>query len=201
MKFFSNTKLKTLLATLAFTSASGIALAHTNMLEHGGLLEGSLHPFTGMDHLLAMLVLGLWAVQRGGKQLWVLPLVFLSGMTTGLLSGIQGWQIPMVETGVAASVFILGVLISARSRLPQWTAMTLTVAFGFFHGQAHGSEIQPDSQMLMWSLGAIISAALLHGTGMGTGYFLKQSLLRKYTTALGGMTAFAGLTLIASTVA
>ncbi|MBF0238852.1 MAG: HupE/UreJ family protein [SAR324 cluster bacterium] len=200
MKLFNTLKMKTTTATIAFLTTAGIASAHTNVLEHGGLMEGVLHPFTGLDHLLAMLVLGIWAYQRGGRQIWSLPVVFLGGMTLGLVSGIQGGYLPLVETWVASSVFILGVLISARSQLPQWASYAMTGAFAFFHGHAHGSEIQPDTQLLFWSLGALISAAILHGIGIGSGHLFRNQQGQRITRVLAILAAVAGIALTASTI-
>lgn len=147
--------------------SSGPALAHPG--HDGGLMAGLAHPYTGLDHLLAMLAVGLWAAQQSATDaLWKIPLTFVSAMAVGALLGMAGLPLPQVEAGLAASVVILGLLVAFSLRLPTGAGMALVAAFALFHGHAHGAEA-PLGNLATFATGFILATASLHGIGMALG--------------------------------
>ena len=147
-----------------------IAAAHVGSGPSGGWLSGLAHPLGGLDHLCAMLGVGLWAAQRGGRALWLMPLAFLGVMALGGLVGMAGFAIPLVETGIVASVLILGCLIAAAVRLPLLASTILVGLFALLHGHAHGLEVPDAAAGLLYGLGFLTSSALLVALGVGLGW-------------------------------
>src|SRR5579863_3698485 len=125
------------LCVLAFV---GSAAAHP-VPGAAGLTAGFAHPLSGLDHVLAMVAVGLWAAQLGGRALWLVPASFVGFMTLGGALGMAGVHLPMVEAGILASVLILGILIAAAAQLPLAASVAVTGLFAIFHGHAHGTEI------------------------------------------------------------
>lgn len=150
--------------------AAALALLPTLAVAHPGhgmesVYAGFMHPLTGWDHLLVMLAVGLWAGRIGGAARWQLPLTFLGVMLLGALAGMQGMTLPAMETGIAASVMALGLLIALHVSLPRAWQIGLTAAFASLHGLAHGAEL--GGHAAGWVLSAMLLAtALLHGTGL-----------------------------------
>jgi urease accessory protein len=130
---------------------------------------GFAHPFSGWDHLLAMLAVGLWAAQLGGRARWLVPAAFVSVMTLGAVIGQSGATFPGVEQGIAASVFVLGLLIAAAVRLPVSAGVALVGVFAIFHGIAHGAEMPATVGGFSYGTGFIAATALLHAAGVGLG--------------------------------
>ena len=151
MKRFANCLLLAVVAVL-FPS---VAHAHTGVGETSGFMNGVIHPVTGLDHICAMVAVGLWAVQRGGKAIWLVPLTFVSVMALGGWLGMMGHSLPFVEQGIVASILILGVLIVGL--------------FALFHGHAHGAEMPDTASGLLYGLGFIFSTLLLHLCGIALG--------------------------------
>src|SRR3546814_827787 len=116
------------------------ALAHTYGVYGGGFGAGFSHPLGGLDHVLAMVAVGVWAAQIGGRAMWLVPAAFVAAMIGGGLVGMAGVPLPMVELGIVASVVLLGALIALQSRLPLPLSMALVALFALFHGHAHGLE-------------------------------------------------------------
>ena len=129
-----------LAAILLVVFSPSIAAAHVGVGPAGGLVSGLAHPLGGLDHLCAMIGVGLWAAQRGGRAMWLVPLAFLGVMAIGGLIGMMGLAIPMVESGIVASVLILGCLVAAAVRLPLLATAGLVGLFALLHGHAHGLE-------------------------------------------------------------
>lgn len=154
-----------ILLAVLMLGASGAACAHPG---HGasGFSAGLAHPFTGVDHLLAMLAVGIWAVQRGGRSVWLLPATFMTMLVAGAVLALQWSALPMVEAGVAASVLALGLLVSLSMRLPASMSIGITAVFGFFHGYAHGLELPSSAHPLDFALGFLLATAFLHGSGV-----------------------------------
>ena len=142
------------------------ALAHEGGDHVHGLLAGLAHPIGGLDHVLAMLAVGLWAGICGGRATWLLPLGFLGGMALGGVLGIAGIGLPMVEAGILASVIILGTLVAASARLSLLAALPLVAVFGLLHGNAHGLELAEGNGALGYALGFLAATAALHGAGV-----------------------------------
>ena len=145
-------------ASTAFAhSASGVA---------GGLVSGLLHPVLGLDHLVAMVAVGLWGAQLGSPALWLLPIVFPMIMALGALLGVAGLPLPLIELGIAASALALGFAVAGALRPPLWAALLLVTVFAVFHGHAHGTEVPSAANPLAYGVGFVISTGLLHVAGI-----------------------------------
>ncbi|TCT05604.1 HupE/UreJ family protein [Aquabacter spiritensis] len=156
-----------LLASLA-AALPTLAFAHTG---HGadGFAHGVLHPLTGLDHLLAMVAVGIFAGQLGGRALWAVPATFLALMAAGGMLGVAGIDVPWVEIGIAGSVIALGGAIALGLRAPLAVAMAVTGLFAIFHGHAHGTEIPEAASGAAYGLGFLLATAALHLAGIGLG--------------------------------
>lgn len=151
-----------------------IAHAHTGAGSVHGLTHGFTHPLLGLDHLLAMIAVGLWAAQLGGRAIWAVPASFVSVMVLGGVLGISEVALPLVEAAILASVFLLGLLIVFAARPPLWVSATLVGVFALFHGHAHGAEMPEDVSGALYAAGFVMATALLHLTGMGLGLALAK---------------------------
>lgn len=151
------------LAALAPTAA----LAHTGLVphDHSALAAGFLHPFAGLDHLAAMVAVGLWAAVLGGRAMLAVPASFVALMVVGALLGADGIALPAVEAAIGLSVAALGLAAAARIRVPAAVAAALVGVFAVFHGHAHGAEM-PAGDVLAYGLGFVAATAALHGAGL-----------------------------------
>ncbi len=157
------------LAVAATVLAPAAAHAHTGAGTVDGLLHGIQHPLSGLDHLCAMLAVGLFAAQRGGRALWLVPLTFVGVMLVGGLLGATGFTLPLVEQGIVASVLVLGLLVAATIRMPLAASAAVVGAFALLHGHAHGTEIPSTASGAAYALGFTVAAASLHLAGIGIG--------------------------------
>jgi len=164
----------------------GSAFAHPGHPDAFGFNDGFAHPFSGIDHLLAMLAVGLWAAQNKRSALWVLPLVFPLTMVLGALLAFAGLQLPGVETGIAASVAVLGLLIAFAIRMPVWASAAVVSAFALFHGYAHGSELPHGASALWYGVGFVAATALLHLAGLAIGLVAGQKMAAQ-AVRVGGL--------------
>lgn len=155
------------LALLALGPSS--ALAHTAGGEVAGLLGGLLHPVSGLDHVVAMLAVGLWGAQLGAPAIWLLPVTFPMVMALGGMLGLMGVPLPGVEVGIALSALALGAMVlgEARPRLP--LAAALVGLFAVFHGHAHGTELPGGASELLYSLGFVVATGVIHAVGIAIG--------------------------------
>jgi urease accessory protein len=144
-------------------------LAHVEGGAAGGLLSGFGHPISGLDHVLAMVAVGLWGAQLGAPAIWLLPVAFPTMMAFGGLLGLSGVELPAVELGIALSAVILGALILGAIRLPLAAALLVVGFFAVFHGHAHGTEMTPGQSAILYSIGFVIATGLLHALGIGVG--------------------------------
>lgn len=160
--------------------------------EGGGWAAGLAHPFHGADHLLAMLAVGFWAAQMGGRALLAVPLTFVALMGGGAVVATAGVPLPSVESGVAASVLALGLLVAFAIRLPLAAGMALTGAFAIFHGHAHGSELPAMASPWVYAAGFLLATGLLHATGIAAARILDAGRLR----IAGACVALAGAALV-----
>jgi urease accessory protein len=135
----------------------------------GGFMAGLLHPFTGMDHLLAMLAVGIWAASLGRPLVWALPLAFPLLMAAGAALGMAGIALPAIEPGIAASVIVLGLAILTAWRVPAAVALGLVAVFGVLHGFAHGAELPAGADPLAYGAGFLIATLALHAMGLAIG--------------------------------
>ncbi|MEK9662720.1 MAG: HupE/UreJ family protein [Alphaproteobacteria bacterium] len=172
------------------------AQAHTGIGTTSGLAAGLLHPLFGLDHLLAMVAIGLLAVQRGGRALWAVPACFVGAMIGASAIGIAGLALPLVEFGIAVSAIVLGTAIALRQTVPNGLAMALAAGFALFHGHAHGAEIPPAASALIYGAGFVAATVALHGAGIGIGLAARCAAPRLAGTGMrlgGGAIALAGL--------
>ncbi len=152
--------------SLALLILPWAAEAHTGGANASGWMHGLFHPFSGLDHLLVMIAVGLWAVQMGGKAVWGIPLTFVSLMALGGMLGMAALPLPYVESGIAMSVLVLGVLVAVAIRLPLPAAASIVGVFALFHGNAHGLEMPTGVTGLGYGLGFMLATAALHATGI-----------------------------------
>jgi urease accessory protein len=175
------------------------ALAHTGAGAVHGFAYGFAHPLGGLDHVLAMVAVGIFAAQLGGRALWLVPATFVLAMAAAGLAGIAGVPIPFVEVGIALSVVVLGAIVALKARAPVAVAMGLVGFFAVFHGYAHGAEMQQGAGGAAYGLGFMAATALLHmvGIGFGTpvGLAGKNRVETVYRIA-GGLTTVAGIVLL-----
>lgn len=163
--------------TLALCLAPTLAQAHVGVGSTSGLVHGLAHPLTGLDHFAAMVAVGLWAAQCGGRAVWVVPVTFVTLMSAGGLLGAAGFPLPFVEPGIMASVLVLGLLIAAAIRLPLTASSLLVGLFALFHGHAHGAEMPETVAGAAYGMGFVLATGLLHCSGIGVG-LLAQKLAR-----------------------
>ena len=183
--------MKKLLATFFF-AAPALALAHTGH-DHSGFLSGALHPVGGLDHILAMLAVGLWAASFGGKARWVIPASFVGAMAVGFLLGAQGFELPLLEAGIAASVLVIGLAAAWAKQLPAAAAAIIVGAFALFHGVAHGAEMG-DGSAAAYAAGFVLTTVLLHAAGFFAGSRLGKNVWLSRT--IGSAIGIAGLGLL-----
>lgn len=157
----------------------------------GGFFSGLFHPLSGFDHILAMFAVGLWAAQIGGRALWLVPATFVGVMVGGAALGMNGASLPFVESGVLASIIVLGLAIVCALRVPIYAAAAGVGLFALFHGHAHGSEIAQGASAAAYSAGFVLSTALLHALGIVTGCAF-QRLHAGYATRWAGAAILAG---------
>ncbi len=187
-----------LIAAAALIASAAPAFAHLNPAEHGSFAAGFSHPLFGLDHILVMIAVGLWAAQIGGRALWVVPTAFVSMMAVGFALAVAGVGLPFVEPAILASVVALGLLVAMAVRLDIAASAAIVGVFALFHGHAHGGELG-SAGALAFSVGFILATAALHVAGIGLGIALQRlsgsGLLARI---LGGVTALAGAALIFS---
>jgi urease accessory protein len=184
---------RALLLSLIFLVPS-LAQAHPGMPGHThGFSNGLLHPLTGLDHICAMVAVGLWAAQRGGRALWLVPLTFVSIMVVGGILGMGGVGIPYVEQGIAASVLVLGIFIAAAVRLPLAASMAIVGLFAIFHGYAHGAEMPGSASGFAYGIGFVVATACLHLSGISLGLIAQRFVSAKLIRFAGGTIAGCGV--------
>lgn len=186
--------MKRLLISAAALVATTPAFAHLNPAEHGSFAAGLSHPMFGVDHILAMIGVGLWSALLGGRAIWAVPSAFVATMMAGFALALANVGLPFVEPVIAASVVVLGLLTLVAFQAPTGVAMTLVGLFALFHGYAHGGEMG-EAGALQFMIGFTLATVLLHGVGVSFGLALRRfgSSGRMVTRAAGGLTALAGL--------
>jgi urease accessory protein len=147
------------------------ARAHAHILgdTSGGFVSGFEHPISGLDHIVAMVSVGLWGAQLGAPAIWLLPVTFPIVMAFGGMLGLMGVPLPGTEIGIALSAIGLGAVVATEARPPLWAAALLVAFFAIFHGHAHGTELPPDESGVLYSIGFVIATGLLHLTGIAIG--------------------------------
>jgi urease accessory protein len=145
------------------------AFAHIVKGEAIGFVSGFEHPISGLDHIIAMVAVGLWGAQLGAPAIWLLPVTFPLVMAFGGFLGLIGVPLPGSEIAIALSGVCLGAAVLTEFRPPLWVAAVLVGVFGLFHGYAHGAELPPGQNALLYSIGFVIATGLLHATGIAIG--------------------------------
>jgi urease accessory protein len=193
----------------AWARALGIALvlcwfapaaAHTERAGAAGLLAGLAHPVSGLDHVLAMIAVGVWGAQLGAPAIWLLPVTFPLVMALGGMMGLLGLPLPGVELGIAASAVALGAMVATEARPPLSVAAALVGVFAVFHGHAHGTELPPGGSGLLYSMGFVASTGSLHAAGIALGLVHRWSQGRIALRAAGGAVALAGVAFLVRAV-
>jgi urease accessory protein len=162
-----------IVAFFCLLAASAAAQAHPG---HGfsGFAAGLGHPFLGFDHLLAMVAVGLWGAQAGGRRMWLLPAAFMGMLAVGAGLALQWHALPLLEAGIAVSLLALGLFIALALRLPSPVALVFTALFGLVHGYAHGLELPNSTAPLTYALGFLVATSVLHLAGIALGVATRQ---------------------------
>ncbi len=169
-----------------------IADAHPQQGNIGGLVSGFLHPFTGLDHIAAMVAVGLWGAYLGAPAMWLLPVIFPLVMAFGGALGILGVPLPGTEVGIALSGVLLGLAVAFAARPPLWIAGTLVGVFAIFHGHAHGTELPHAANALTYAVGFVLATGLLHLSGIAFGLLTRYPWGGAVVRAGGGVIACIG---------
>lgn len=163
-----------------------LAHAHVGVGETSGFAHGFGHPISGLDHICAMVAVGLWAAQMGGRAIWAVPLTFVSVMALGGFLGMMHVQIPFIETGIVISVLTLGVFIAVAVRMPLIASVLIVGLFAICHGHAHGEEMPETASGLAYAIGFVLATALLHGIGIELGVGI-QKISKPLVVRLAGV--------------
>ena len=176
------------------------AFAHTTPGQAQGFVAGFLHPLSGLDHVLAMVAVGIWGVQLKRPAIWILPVAFPLVMAIGGVLGVRRVPLPGVEIGVAASAVVLGIVILLEFRPPFWVAGTIVSIFAIFHGHAHGTELPKAASPLTYALGFVLATGSLHLCGILFGLVEVWPAGTKLLRTAGGLIAAIGVFLLAGMV-
>lgn len=188
--------MKKILATLAFL-APATAMAHSGH-EVSGFLAGLSHPVGGLDHLLAMVAVGLWAARMGGKAQWTVPAAFVVTMLLGGILAVSGVAVPFVEGGIVLSVIAMGVLLAFAVKFHPAVCAALVAGFALFHGAAHGTEMPLEASGLAYGVGFALATAALHSVGIVLAKASIQIKAELATRIAGGAIAVTGLAMVAA---
>lgn len=161
------------IALLAFSASPAQAHVGHGTIGSGGVVDGFLHPITGLDHLVAMVAVGLWGAQLRAPAIWLLPLTFPMVMAVGGFLGLIGVPLPAVDVGVALSGVILGLFVVSATRTPLWVPALIVGVFGLFHGHAHGTAMPMSGSPIAFGAGFILATGLLHLCGIVFGLLVR----------------------------
>lgn len=175
-----------LMYPVSFVAALLPSFAYAHTGGAGDFMHGLTHPFGGLDHICAMLAVGLWAAQMGGRLLWIVPLTFVSMMMLGGTLPMLHVSLPFVESGIVLSVLLLGVLITAPIRLPLWLSSSMAGLFALWHGYAHGVEMPVAVSGMAYAVGFVLATAALHAIGIASGLAMRR-LTRERAVRFAGV--------------
>ena len=179
---------------LACLSWPALAFAHIGQgAISGGFLAGVAHPVFGLDHVVAMVAVGIWGAQLGHPAIWVLPVTFPIVMAFGGVLGGLGVPVPGIEIGIAISAIVLGGMIAFATRPPLWVASIVVGIFAIFHGHAHGAELPESANAIAYSVGFVAATGSLHALGILIGVANRWSAGAKALRAGGGVIAACGI--------
>ncbi len=190
------------LSTMIFSIIACALLAPATVQAHnpggvaGGFASGFMHPLTGIDHVLAMVAVGIWGCQLGAPAIWALPVAFPLVMSLGGALGVRGVPLPGVEIGIAASALLLGLMIFMESRPSLVAAALLVGFFAIFHGYAHGKELPHAANPLAYGVGFVLATGLLHVCGIALGLIHRWPLGARVLRLAGGGISLTGLFLL-----
>ena len=169
------------------------AWAHVESGQAGGFASGLLHPVSGLDHVLAMVAVGLWGAQLGQPSMWLLPVAFPMMMALGGMLGLIGVPVPGIEIGIAVSGIVLGALILGQMKMPTPVALGIVAFFAIFHGHAHGTELPTGQNAILYSLGFVIATGTLHAVGITLGLIHRWNAGRVALRCAGSLVLAGGL--------
>lgn len=165
-----------LIFVLAACLFAGAAYAHTGGPVAGGFAAGLVHPLLGLDHLLAMLAVGIWAAQQGVRARWALPAAFVAAMVVGGYLAWTGSLLPQADSAVALSVMVLGLLVAVRGRWAVAAGAALAAGFGLFHGHVHGLEMPLAASPVLYGLGFVLATLAMHAAGLAVGTLCQRAM-------------------------
>jgi len=180
-------------AIVVAISASPLSLAAHEGGSAAGLFAGLFHPVSGLDHVLAMVAVGIWGAQLGAPAIWVLPVTFPMVMAFGGMAALLGLGLPGVELGIGLSALLLGAMVAFEQRPDLRVAIGLVGFFAVFHGHAHGTELPEGQSGLFYSIGFVVSTGLLHALGIGIGEVRRFSWGAPALRVAGGAIAIGGI--------
>jgi len=181
------------LAALLMLAWAAPVWAHVRQDQAAGFLTGLKHPISGLDHVLAMIAVGIWGAQLGPPALWLLPVTFPMVMAFGGFLGLVGIPLPGVEIGIALSAILLGAMVAGELRPPLAAAASLVGFFAVFHGHAHGTELPEGQSGLLYSVGFVVATGCLHGVGIAIGLVHRWPAGRIALRVAGAAVAAAGV--------
>jgi urease accessory protein len=194
-------QMKKLLSIITFLSfVAEPAIAHVGHGPTASLTAGVVHPFSGFDHVMVMLMVGLWAAQNGGRALWAWPAVFVGVMLFGGVLGMHGTPLPFVEPAILASVVALGLLVALAVDLPIGTGAAVISVFALFHGHAHGSELKETVSGIEYMAGFALATAALHLLGIGLAKVMTHLKLESAIRVTGLLFVFVGAGLFTGSI-
>lgn len=191
------------LSLAVIATMPSIAFAHTGVGDTSGFMHGFGHPISGLDHILAMVMVGVFAYQLGGRAMWLVPTTFVLVMAFGGALGVLGVPVPFVEVGIALSVIVLGAIVALNVKAPIAGAMGIVGLFAIFHGHAHGAEMPEDAGGIAYAAGFMIATALLHALGIALGFAIGKAGERGgrvVVQSVGGIAALAGVGLLTGVI-
>jgi urease accessory protein len=188
------------LLTAALTLIPAAAFAHTGAGEVHGFVWGFAHPLGGLDHILAMVTVGIFAWQLGGRALWLVPATFVLVMAAGAALGMARLPLPFVEFGIAASVIVLGSIVAFARGAPIAVAVGIVGLFAIFHGHAHGTEMALNAAAGAYAAGFLLATALLHLAGIALGCAIGRLDGRAAYQLGGALVALAGLAILGNII-
>lgn len=184
---------------LCWLLAPALATAHIGQGDvGGGFVAGVLHPVLGLDHVIAMVAVGMWGAQLGAPAIWLLPVTFPLVMAFGGVLGAMGVPVPGIEVGIALSAVALGAMVAFAARPPLWVAAVLVGLFAIFHGHAHGAELPESANAIAFSVGFVVATGTLHACGILIGVMNRWPLGARVLRAGGGLVAAGGVYFLAS---
>jgi urease accessory protein len=178
-----------------FTTLILIVLNQTGVWQSYSFVLGITHPLLGIDHVLVMMAVGLWAVLVSGRALWIFPVTLLTTMIAGFAAASFGLNVPLVEPAILTSIIAVGLLVALAVKAPVWLGSVITAVIAFFHGHAHGTEAVGAS-LASYAIGFTLATAILHAIGIALGICAVGSIRQFALRGMGGLTALIGIALM-----